>query len=135
MEHHATIHFHPVLIHFPIAFYALELVLLLFWVVKRNPDYLAFSRFAFRFAYFMMPVAMLAGLIDAGGIDGINGPVKSHAIAALSAFVFYTVRAVCFRFVKKDWKWYPAALILSALIGNLLLIVTGDLGGDLVYGL
>ena len=66
MEH---IVFHPPLVHFPIAFYCLELLLLLFWQAKKDPAHLRFARFSFKLGYLFMLAAIVAGLKDAGGLS------------------------------------------------------------------
>ena len=60
--------FHPPLVHFPIAFYCLELLLLLFWRAKKDPAHLRFARFSFNLGYLFMLAAIVAGLKDAGGL-------------------------------------------------------------------
>lgn len=126
--------FHPVFVHFPIAFYFLELILLIFWFVKRDPNYLRFARFSFRSGYLFMLVAIVAGLIDAGGINGIVGHVRPHVYAAASVFVLYTARACFWRFAREEQEFYKHAQLLSALVGNILVALTGYFGGVIVYG-
>ena len=58
---------HPILVHFPIAFYFLELVLLSLWRFKKDNSYFRFARFTFRLGYLFMILAMAAGLIDVKG--------------------------------------------------------------------
>ena len=77
---------HPVFVHFPIAFYFLELVLLVLWVSKEEQEYRRFACFSFWIGYLFMLIAMAAGLFDAGGFAGIRGSVKRHVIAALIVF-------------------------------------------------
>ena len=124
---------HPISVHFPIAFYFLELVLLIFWGVKRDSNYLRFARFSFRAGYLFMIVAIIVGLVDAGGIDGITGRVRTHFFAAASVFALYTGRAFFWRFVKEDHPFYRFGHITLSLVGNLLVALTGYFGGLLVY--
>lgn len=125
---------HPILVHFPIAFYFLELVLLLFWIAKQDPNYLRFALFSFKSGYVFMILAIIAGFVDAGGFDHITGRVRTHFFAASSVFALYTVRAFFWRFAKADEKFYQPTHVLFALAGNLLVAITGYFGGVLVYG-
>lgn len=125
---------HPVLVHFPIAFYFLELVLLLFWIARQDLSYLRFALFSFRAGYVFMILTVIAGFVDAGGFAHITGRVRTHVFAAASVFTLYTVRALFWRFARADEKSYPLTHILFALAGNLLVAITGYFGGMLVYG-
>ena len=137
MEHDHGTHFlfHPVLVHFPIAFYVLELILLIFWVVRQDQSYLRFALFSFRWGYGLMIATMIAGVMDAGGFDEIVGQVRTHALAASSVFILYTIRAFFWRYGKKEAKSYALTHLLFAAAGNILIAVTGYFGGVLVYGI
>ncbi|MBI1977734.1 MAG: DUF2231 domain-containing protein [Candidatus Omnitrophica bacterium] len=124
---------HPIAVHFPIAFYFLELILLTFWLAKKDEGYLRFARFSFRLAYLGMILAMIAGLIDVGGIQNITGKVRTHVIAALSVFILYTVRAFYWRFAKIGDRHYAMTHFLFSLSGNMLIAMAGYFGGMLVY--
>ena len=84
---------HPIFVHFPIAFYLLELILLFFWLVKKEEYYFNFALFAFRIGYSSMIIAMIAGFIDTDGFEHIQGRVRTHFISALTVFTLYTLRA------------------------------------------
>ena len=131
-EHEVGFLFHPMLVHFPIAFYFLEFLLLVFWVRKHDEQYLRFARFSFVLAYLSMILAMAAGLRDVGGISNIRGAVRSHVFGAASVFVFYTIRALLWRGVKEGFR-YRWTHVLGALIGNVLVGITGYFGGALVF--
>ena len=125
---------HPPLVHFPIAFYFLELVLLIFWMLRRDEACRRFALFSFRIGYLFMIAAMLAGYRDTGGWANITGSVRRHAVAALSVFAVYTVRAFLWRFVKEDQPFYRWIHLAGSLAGNVLVVLTGYLGGYLVFG-
>ncbi|MBI3999808.1 MAG: hypothetical protein HY351_04255, partial [Candidatus Omnitrophica bacterium] len=72
-----TIPVHPMLVHFPIAFYFLELILLCGWAKRQDENYLNFARFTFRLGYLFMILAIVMGFLDAGGIPGIQGRVRT----------------------------------------------------------
>ncbi len=130
MEHQL---FHPALVHFPIAFYVLEFLLLIFWAVKHDSAYERFAIFTFRLGYLAMLAAVGTGLFDAGGFSGIRGKVRPHFFAALSVVVFYTVRALFWRFGKKSNSAYAKIQLVGAAIGTILVLLTGFLGGEIVY--
>ncbi|MBI4971159.1 MAG: hypothetical protein HZC17_04910 [Candidatus Omnitrophica bacterium] len=122
--------FHPILIHFPIAFYFLELFLLAIWGVKKDAAQLAFARFAFRIGYVFMIPTMIAGLIDAGGLPK---QVWEHASFAAGVFIVYTGRFFYWQMARPEQKYYKFWLIASAFAGYILVILTGFEGGELVY--
>lgn len=132
-EHSHTLLFHPSLVHFPIAFYFLELVLLLFRWAKKDVAYHRFALFSFRIGYLLMTVAMVAGYVDAGGQFPVPTPIRPHAFSALAVFGFYTLRAGYWQWAKAEGKFYSAVLLVSAIIGTALVFWTGFLGGKLVY--
>lgn len=126
--------FHPAAVHFPIAFYVLEFLLLIFWVVKRDDAYKRFAAFTFRLGYLAMLVAIGTGLYDAGGFDGIIGKVKPHFFAALSVFILYTARALFWKFGKKESTMYSKIQLVGTAAGTALVLWTGFFGGEIVYG-
>ena len=125
---------HPMFVHFPIAFYFLEFVLLVLWRVKKDETYRRFAAFTFWMGFFFMFVAAASGLYDAGGPSGIHRKVKTHFIAAVVLLIFYAVRALYWRLGKKDAPSYASLQIAAAAIGYLVVILTGFLGGRIVYG-
>ncbi len=122
---------HPPVVHFPIAFYFLELLLLVFWAMKKDPTYKRFALFSFRLGYLFMLAALVAGYIDAGGLVPA---VQAHFLAAMSVVVFYTVRAFFWRFGNENLKIYGAFQVGGALLGNALVGWTAFLGGKLAFG-
>ena len=125
---------HPVIIHYPIAFYFLELILLFIWVKKKDPRHLQFASFVFKAGYIGMILAIAAGLYDVDGFGNIHGGVKTHFLAAMSVLTIYTLRALFWRFGKQTDSHYPMTQILFALAGNILVVITAYFGGLLVYG-
>lgn len=123
--------FHPVVLHFPIAFYFLEFLLIVFWLAKTDPEYLRFSRFAFRLGYLTMLVTVITGWIDAGGFVT---RVRLHASFAASVLILYTLRLVYWQIAKPDQKNYRNWQFIGSLLGIILVTVTGFAGGALVYG-
>ncbi|MBI4115724.1 MAG: hypothetical protein HY447_04015 [Candidatus Omnitrophica bacterium] len=130
--HVTQILFHPMLVHFPIAFYFLELLLLVFWTAKRDEAYHRFARFSFKLGYLFMIAAMVAGYIDAGG--SITSKIKPHFFSALSVFTVSTLRALFWRFGSREKSFYQPIQLTGTLVTNFLVAITGDLGGNIVFG-
>ncbi len=128
------LHFHPPLVHFPIAFYFLELVLLLFWWKKGDAAYRRFALFSFRMGYLLMMAAVIAGFIDSGAHFPLPKGIRPHALAAVSVFILYTLRLGYWQWAREEQKFYRKILIGGAVLGTLLVALTGFLGGELVYG-
>jgi uncharacterized membrane protein len=132
-EHLFQILFHPPLVHFPIAFYFLELVLLVLWMRREDPAYVRFARLSFKLAYGFMIAAMAAGFVDSGGLKGIVGHVRTHALAVALAFAFYTARAFLWKALRENESRFRLIHVLGAFIGNLLIALAGYFGGRLVF--
>lgn len=124
---------HPILVHYPIAFYLLELMLLLLWTIRRDPAYFQFARFIFKLGFAAMLFAIGGGLFDVEGFAGIQGRVRPHFFWAMSVFSLYSVRALFWRFGKPEQNHYRATQILFALAGNILIAITAYFGGLMVY--
>ncbi len=127
-----TAHFfyHPMLVHFPIAFYFLEFFLLGLWIWKKEDSFRRFAFLDFRIGYVLMLAAMAAGYRDAGGI---NPMVQKHFYSALSVFAVSTLRGILWFRMNRKQEFSKAVLFLGSLVLVILVAVTGDLGGDLVY--
>lgn len=131
MQNEPVFYWHPIAIHFPIAFYALELVFLLFWKWKKDDGYFRFAGWVFRAAYGLMIVAIVTGLRDAGGFQNVTGGVKTHFLAATAAAVLATFRLLIWQFSKG--RLGARVLIATAVLGNFLIALAGFWGGKLVY--
>ena len=125
--------YHPILIHYPIAFYFLELILLIF--SKKDPSFRNFALYVFRLAYLFAIAAMVSGVIDAGGPKNFfKGWVPYHLFSALTLFLVSTGRAFYWRYGDKDGAGFVKVLIATSILANLLVAATGFFGGELVYG-
>ena len=133
-SHALGIMLHPIMVHFPIAFYVLEALLLALWVMKKNQEYHRFALFVFKLGYLGMLASMIAGYIDAGGWGEIVGPIRRHFYAALGVFVIYTGKAFYWKLGNQEKSFYKWTQLGLALVGNALIFLTGYLGGELVYG-
>ena len=126
--------FHPALVHFPIAFYVLEFILLIFYAVKKDAQYRHFALFVFKAGFVLMIAAAVAGYIDAGGISQIQMKKLDHFRAAMLLATASVLRAFYWRFGRADRKYDSVILTASSLLVNLLVLLTAYLGGELVYG-
>ncbi len=125
---------HLVAIHFPIAIYFMELLLILFWFVKRDEAYRRFALFSFRFGYLTMLAALVTGWMAAGGWENITGAVRRHFLAAASVFIFYTGRAFYWRFAKEIAHLNKPLFLGLTFTGYGLVLLTAFLGGKLGHG-
>ena len=124
---------HPVLVHFPIAFYFLELVLLVFWISTRDGAYRRFADFSFCVGYFFMLMSIMAGLSDVEGFSNIQGLTASHFYGAIGIFFIYTARGIYWRTASENQPAYAWIQVFGALVGNGWVAYTSYLGGRLVY--
>lgn len=124
---------HPMMVHFPIAFYFLELILLALWRWKQKLEFRPFALFVFRLAYVSMLIAIAAGLFDAGGLSHLRGKVLFHFTGAVTVFLFYTARAFYWRFGKESSPAYAKVQVFGAIFGNLIVWITAYWGGRLVF--
>lgn len=121
---------HPALVHFPIAFFFLELFLLCLWASRKDEAYRRFAAMAFRIGYVSIFAAMVTGYIDVGGFRRLDGPVAPHFYLALAILVFYSARAVARKFIATP----PASFqIAASAAGNALIAYAAFLGGKLVF--
>jgi uncharacterized membrane protein len=127
-----TLPIHPISVHFPIAFYFLELLLLVLWTIKKDPAYRRFALFAFKAACISMVVSIVTGWFLVKGFEGIQGKVKPHFFSALCLLVVSASRALLWK-ASKDEK-NGKALLLTAVVGFAIVMLTAYFGGDMVYG-
>ena len=120
-------------VHFPIAFYFLELLLLLFWAWKSDGGCLRFAAISFWAGYFFMLASLISGYAGADGWEHIAGATRKHFFMALLTLVFYSVRALYWRFAVVDSSKFRMTQLAGAMVGNILVAYTAYLGGMLVY--
>lgn len=134
---------HPILIHFPIALFALSLVLdLLSLVLDHAGVYLQGSLYVMTAGEVAALLAAVPGLVDFGSI---RRDAKAKRIGAGHAVL--NITAVAVYAVNLWFRWGPwdtsnaagadrvsALGLLLSLVGLGLLVVSGYLGGRMVYG-
>lgn len=122
---------HPILIHYPIAFYLLEIFLLFLSVWKKDPAYEKSAGVVFALAFLGTLAAMGSGFIDTGGWEGIAGKVRPHAISALTTFILQIPRAL---YWKCSQSRKVSVLLISGILVYAVVAYTAYLGGEMVYG-
>ena len=125
--------FHPAFVHFPIAFYFLEMGLLLGWVTQGDQSCHYFSEVAFELGYKFMLMTMLTGFIAAGGFDGITGDVARHFYYAIALFLYYSLRRFYVKKADLHTSYYPWLQVAGSIVGCLLLTWVAFYGGKLIY--
>ena len=120
-------------VHFPIAFYALELLLISLWIRKHNEEYKRFARFAFWLGYFLMLAALATGYLDAGGWQKITGAVRRHFFSAMTVLTIYSLRACYWRWGSENGPHHQRIQWLGALVSYSAVVVTAFFGGLLVH--
>jgi uncharacterized membrane protein len=124
-------------VHFPIALYLLGVLLTLGYLWRRTPDYERFAYWTFILAWIGVAMAALAGLIDQGRLDPYDprrSSINNHITAGVALLVINGL-TVYYRFRWPDVlagsrRWQYLALMAA---GTVALIITGWLGGELVY--
>jgi uncharacterized membrane protein len=129
--------FHPIVVHFPIALYLLGVLLTLGYLWRRTPDYERFAYWSFILAWISVAVAALAGLVDQGSLapnDPHRASINNHITAGVALLVINGL-VVYYRFrwadvLASSRRWQYLGLMAAGVVA---LVVTGWLGGELVY--
>jgi uncharacterized membrane protein len=130
---------HPMFVHFPIALYLLGVLLTLGYLWRHKPDYERFAYWAFLLAWIAAAFAALAGLVDLGGLapdDARRGSINRHITSGVALFIVNGL-VVYMRFrwpdvLTNSRRWTYLALMAA---GVVIVVITGWLGGKLVYDL
>ena len=129
-----TSHFHPMIVHFPIALAAVGLFFEVIFFRKGNQKPVC-GEFILYLATLSAIVALLTGLLFTSSLSGEALAMKEkHELFAILSTVFLFLTSLMYlyqRFSKKD-KLNPAGIALY-LISFVLISITGFLGGNLVY--
>ncbi len=120
---------HPVLVHFPLAFFILECVFLTLWRVRGDDKYLDFSLYLFVPAYIFLCAAMVSGYRSSGGFGKMGDLTRQHFYASSVFFVISTLRAFVWKTARKNLTLQ----LVSAWVGIVVLFLAGYWGGLQVY--
>lgn len=125
---------HPATVHFPIGLFFFEALLLIRWRVSQDSRYKFAALYCFQVAYVTVILALITGVIDTGGFDGITGKVRPHFLSAICFAVLQTLRALHWWFHGKKETLRDAQISVGyAVVAYAAALVTGYLGGLIVY--
>jgi uncharacterized membrane protein len=126
-------------VHFPIALYLLGVLLTLGYLWRRTPDYERFAYWSFVLAWISVAFAALVGLVDLGSLapdDPRRNSINNHITAGVALLVINGL-VVYYRLRWADVLASPGRWVYLGLMaaGVAAVIITGWLGGELVYAL
>jgi uncharacterized membrane protein len=135
-------HLHVAIVHLPIGLALGAGAADLLWLLTKRAFFKNAGAYCLAAAILVTPLALLSGdwlsedpqLFPAGTSPVILQRVESHETAAFVSFgLMIAAGAVRWIWSRKSARWLPVlyALLMQALV--IALIITGDLGGKLVY--
>ncbi|MFQ5610753.1 MAG: DUF2231 domain-containing protein [Anaerolineae bacterium] len=131
---------HPIVVHFPISLYLLGVLMTTVYLWRRRVAYDQFAYWSFLLAWPANLVASLMGLIDQNRLDYLD-PRRDAINNHITAGVVLLILNGLVIYMRFRWpgllrepgrRWQYLALMLA---GVAALVVTGWLGGELVYQL
>ena len=130
--------FHPMTVHFPIAFYLLGMLLTVAYLWRRQADLERFAYWSFILSGLATLGASLAGLIDQSQL-ALNDPRRAQVNNHITAGVLLLVINGLVVYMRLRWadvlqsrRWPYVGLVL---VGGAAVLATAWLGGELVYQL
>lgn len=129
---------HPMLVHFPVAFWTVAAAAYIAEAASMGEAAAAIARFSNAAGLIMAIFAMAAGLLELRAIDGQSEAMRVatwHMMAMATAWVCFLLALVLPISAGAALSHSTARLagVASAGVGFLLMIVGGWLGGRLVY--
>ena len=128
--------FHPLTVHFPIAFYFLGVFLTLVYLWRNQPEYEHFAYLIFLLSWLTAGAASLVGLIDQNRLevaDPRRAQLNLHITAGVTLLIINGL-VVYMRFRWPDvltrHRWPYLGLMT---LGIIAVVATAWLGGELVY--
>lgn len=127
---------HPALVHFPIGLFVLSLVLdIASYLVATSNDLFRASLYTMAFGLAMGVLAALTGLVDRSDIRFDHPARKTstiHMLLNLTALALFGINFVL-RLGQSNLAVLPLPYLLLSLVGVGILLVSGYLGGTMVY--
>ncbi len=131
--------YHPLVIHFPIAFYCLGMFFTLWYLWQRQAQDEGFAYRIFGLSLLASLVVVLTGVMDRGQLDYDDprqAAIDQHVTAAMG-FIICNALLLYFRFrwpdvVDSERRWVYLTVML---VGLSCLVIAGHNGGVLVYQL
>jgi uncharacterized membrane protein len=128
---------HPFIIHFPVALFTAHSIFIFLYFSKKEIALEKAAYYCMIFGYIGALIALITGSIEFSQLaetDSRQNMVSTHAYCGSSLLLIYGV-AIWLK--RKDSKildssrrWFYMVVVLS---GNVMVFVTGWLGGQLVY--
>ena len=126
--------YHPLVVHFPVALWLTSFLFDVLFAVKKQPFFAAVSRFLVGLGVLGAGCSIGAGFVDyvplvASGVG--QAFIDQHRVQSVLAYVTTALYAGLFL---ARWRWgrLPQGLSLSAaVVGAVLISVTGYLGGEI----
>jgi uncharacterized membrane protein len=126
--------YHPLVVHFPVALWLTSFLFDVLFAVKRQPFFAAVSRSLVGLGVLGAGLSIGAGFVDyvplvASGIG--QAFIDQHRVHSVLAYVTTALYAGLFL---ARWRWArlpPALSLAAALVGAVLISVTGYLGGEI----
>ncbi|MUT68347.1 DUF2231 domain-containing protein [Paenibacillus sp. NEAU-GSW1] len=129
---------HPIIIHFPIAMLILGSITL--WISLRKPAlYSRMTDLLLIGGLATMLVAMITGMrsVDYAiyKFGAERDLINTHQTLSMITFaLFLVLLALKFALRKRPSRWSAALFILLSVAGVVMLFISGDFGGQIVYG-
>lgn len=127
---------HPLTVHFPIAWYLLGVLLTLVFLWRGQAEVERFALWSFGLSWVATFVAAIFGLIDQNQL-AIGDPRQAYVNNHITAAVVLIIINGLLLYLRLRWaevlvryRWQYLGLML---LGLAAVVVTGWLGGELVY--